>query len=371
VQHVLYSIHSSHKEIVEFLNLIQPLHITPITECDRSVLKVLHQYVHKDADKLRRTSVTVPDKIARLMRQGARKLGVAKNDTKAQLDKIKEEETNAGRRLSLQERSATAYGFVKQSVAGKKRKSMSDESAMKYEWDVRKRQKIDANRTYNNDLDRDDEINEEEDYRIINEDIAEIQSFQRKDKFEAALQSIEKDKSSEIPVNSLTKSSGEFILEYNIDEYECLDDNDVIMKPKFGAGIADRCPENESQTSQVDEQMQNDLLGSDKSSAKTFSESLCKSIANSNLFGLSTSATQRSEAKTSNSDPNSSFDEDNLFSLVAKEDELEKIEITRNIHYPTSNQVSNLFDEVLLSEKNSYDKRINVGDDEKKVITSE
>eukprot|EP00029_Vermamoeba_vermiformis_P014728 TRINITY_DN9840_c0_g1_i1.p1 TRINITY_DN9840_c0_g1~~TRINITY_DN9840_c0_g1_i1.p1 ORF type:complete len:561 (+),score=87.15 TRINITY_DN9840_c0_g1_i1:862-2544(+) len=351
IWHVLYSIHSSHKEIMDFLKLIQPLHITPITECDRSVLKLLHQHIHKDVAKLRRSSVTVPVKIAQLMRQARKARSSSKSDAKSPLEKIKkDEEANTNRRLSLEERSASAYGFVKQSFVGKKRKSMSDETEAKSEWDVRKRQKVNEN---SSDPVSDYKLEDKE----TDDDIAEIMSFQQEDKFQEGLQSIENDKSGEIPIDNngsliQISSSGELILEYRIDEYEILDKTDA-KKDGNSNEMVDRTPEKESQKSELDEneRMLNDLLGSDNSSGKPSSGPLFKPIADVPKIETSTpqSVATFSPAKAS-SGPNSSFDEDNLFSQVINEDKVEeKVEQCNgsDIQNSSLDQDSNLFDEVL------------------------
>jgi hypothetical protein len=355
IWHVLYSIHSSHKEIMEFLKLIQPLHITPITECDRSVLKLLHQHIHKDAAKLRRSSVTVPVKIAQLMRQ-VRKTGSSNVDAKSRLDKLKKEEVNANRRLSLEERSATAYGFVKQSFVGKKRKSMSDETEAKNEWETRKRQKQEKEMS-EYEVDQKKEVNEE---------IAEIMSFQQEDKFQVALQSIENDKSGEIPMDNNDQStiqissSGELILEYRIDEYEILDK--AVKKDGTLNEMVDRTPDKESQKSEIDEneRMLNDLVGSDNSSGKALSDSLFKPIgAHSNIETLNVVVAPDSSPVKVNSGHNSSFDEDNLFSQVVNDEKVDEKLEQRNgndLYNSSLDQDSNLFDEVL-KEKESSEER--------------
>jgi hypothetical protein len=340
---------------MEFLKLIQPLHITPITECDRSVLKLLHQHIHKDAAKLRRSSVTVPVKIAQLMRQ-VRKTGSSNVDAKSRLDKLKKEEVNANRRLSLEERSATAYGFVKQSFVGKKRKSMSDETEAKNEWETRKRQKQEKEMS-EYEVDQKKEVNEE---------IAEIMSFQQEDKFQVALQSIENDKSGEIPMDNNDQStiqissSGELILEYRIDEYEILDK--AVKKDGTLNEMVDRTPDKESQKSEIDEneRMLNDLVGSDNSSGKALSDSLFKPIgAHSNIETLNVVVAPDSSPVKVNSGHNSSFDEDNLFSQVVNDEKVdEKLEQCNgnDLYNSSLDQDSNLFDEVL-KEKESSEER--------------
>lgn len=340
---------------MEFLKLIQPLHITPITECDRSVLKLLHQHIHKDAAKLRRSSVTVPVKIAQLMRQ-VRKTGSSNVDAKSRLDKLKKEEVNANRRLSLEERSATAYGFVKQSFVGKKRKSMSDETEAKNEWETRKRQKQEKE-VSEYEVDQEKEVNEE---------IAEIMSFQQEDKFQVALQSIENDKSGEIPMDNNDQStiqissSGELILEYRIDEYEILDK--AVKKDGTLNEMVDRTPDKESQKSEIDEneRMLNDLVGSDNSSVKALSDSLFKPIgAHSNIETLNIVVAPDSSPVKVNSGHNSSFDEDNLFSQVVNDEKVDEKLEQRNgndLYNSSLDQDSNLFDEVL-KEKESSEER--------------
>ncbi len=344
------------------MKLIQPLHITPITECDRSVLKLLHQHIHKDAAKLRRSTVTVPVKIAQLMRQVRKAGSSSKSGAKSPHDRLKkEEEANAARRLSLEERSATAYGFIKQSFVGKKRKSMSDEPEVKSDWEVRKRQKRDEN---SSDLVNEYKEDEEQD---VNEDMAEIMSFQQEDKFQAALQSIENDKSGEIPIDLHDQStiqissSGELILEYRVDEYETLDNTD-IKKDGTSAEFADPTPEKESQKSELDEneRMLNDLLGSDNSSGRPLSQSLFKPIE-SNPNNATLTPAVVSPVKPSSAH-NSSFDEDNLFSQVIHEEKVEEQPEQRNgsdIHNSSLDQDTNLFDE-LLQEKDVLDVKDNI-----------
>ena len=344
---------------MEFLKLIQPLHITPITECDRSVLKLLHQHIHKDATKLRRSSVTVPVQIAQLMHQ-VRKPGSSNVDAKSRLDKLKKgEEVNANRRLSLEERSATAYGFVKQSFVGKKRKSMSDATEAKNEWETRKRQKLEKSSDGVNEY----EVEQEKE---VDEEIAEIMSFQQEDKFQVALQAIENDNRGAIPIDNTDQStiqissSGELILEYRIDEYEILDK--AVKKDGTLNEMVDRTPEKESQKSEIDEneRVLNDILGSDNNNGKALSDSLFKPIgAHSNIETLTPVAAPDSSPVKVNSGHNSSFDEDNLFSQVVNDEKVDEKLEQRNendLHNSSLDQDSNLFDEVL-QEKESSEER--------------